>query len=145
MRHHTLILLAALVTACSAQSPASAPSDARAGLLKYAQCMRSHGIANFPDPEGTQVGVKAQAGSDLDPKSQPFIAADAACRHFIPARQGDPAKLKAEALKFSACMRKNGYPDFPDPNADGTLDLKVQGMDSPQYKAAVQACEKEKQ
>ena len=34
----------------------------------------------------------------------------------------DPAKL----LKFSECMQKSGFPQFPDPSAGGGLSLQIQ-------------------
>ncbi|MFG3341623.1 hypothetical protein [Glycomyces sp. NPDC048151] len=50
-----------------------------------------------------------------------------------------------EALAYSACMRENGVPDFPDPEQDGEgvrLGLP-QGIDpeSEEFKAAEEACE----
>lgn len=146
MRPHLLIVALALpiglLTACSATPDASsATPDARAALLKYAQCMRSNGIAGFPDPEGTLIGLKQEQGGNLDPKSQPFIAADAACKHFIPPRKENPAEIRKEMLKFAACMRANGFPEFPDPNPDGSLDIKMNGLNSPQYQAAQRTCD----
>src|SRR5262245_15600297 len=65
--------------------PLSAAQQAKikAGNLKYATCMRGHGISDFPDPasDGT-LQVQAQPGSDLDPSNPRFKAADTACRRF---------------------------------------------------------------
>jgi len=64
-------------------SPAQqAANEARA--LRYSQCMRAHGIPDFPDPNGQGgIAIKAQAGSDLDPNNPRFKAADSACKHFM--------------------------------------------------------------
>jgi hypothetical protein len=50
-----------------------------AKLLKYAQCMRSHGIASFPDPivNPNQIGFSLKG---IDPASPQFERAQQACR-----------------------------------------------------------------
>jgi hypothetical protein len=55
----------------------------RSGNLKYAQCMRSHGISDFPDPNSQgQLQVQARPGGDLDPNNPLYQSADKACRHY---------------------------------------------------------------
>lgn len=52
----------------------------------------------------------------------------------------------ANGAKFSACMRKNGVPKFPDPGHDGSISFgPSSGVDpnSPKFKAAQAKCEKE--
>ena len=49
-------------------------------------------------------------------------------------------------LEFSACMRKNGLPRFPDPKVSSrgvSISLAGSGLNpnSPQFKAAEKACE----
>jgi len=52
--------------------------------LKFASCMREHGVANFPDPkDGLFTG-----SADLDPNSQQFQSALAACRKLAPGGVG---------------------------------------------------------
>jgi hypothetical protein len=49
-------------------------------MLRFAQCMREHGIADFPDPKpGEGIDISAGQGSDLDPNSPQFQAANKAC------------------------------------------------------------------
>jgi hypothetical protein len=58
---------------------------------------------------------------------------------------------KPDAMAFSACMRKNGVPNFPDPDSSGKLLItsgrsangEKTGVDSnsPQFKKAQQACQ----
>jgi hypothetical protein len=53
----------------------------------------------------------------------------------------------ADPAAYSACMRKNGVPKFPDPDSEGRLRLKAgpgTGIDpeSAQFKAAAKACQK---
>jgi hypothetical protein len=65
-------------------SPAQqAAAEARA--LRYSQCMRAHGILDFPDPNGQGgIAIKAQPGSDLAPSNPRFKAANNACQHLMP-------------------------------------------------------------
>src|SRR5215471_19292847 len=53
---------------------------------------------------------------------------------------------KRQALvAFSACMRKNGVPNFPDPEPSGSgIKLSSEGIDAstPQFKNAQQACKR---
>jgi hypothetical protein len=57
-----------------------------------------------------------------------------------------PSKSYAQAVKFSACMRAHGLPDFPDPSASGGgIQFKVGGPVnpfSPAFKTAQAACRK---
>ncbi|MFC5754116.1 hypothetical protein [Actinomadura rugatobispora] len=124
------------------------PSDKEiyAGLLKYSQCMRSHGVSNFPDPvpgKGLQVNGNAVGANSATTK-----AAEKACQSLMPAGgSGDnPAQDRARALKHSKCMRDHGVTRFPDPNPNGgaALDGDKIGMapDHPVYQAAEKACQK---
>ena len=78
--------------ACKHLMPAPNPSQAaqdRPALLRYARCMRAHGIPDFPDPT-PQGGmeIRASAGSDLDPNSPLYKAADRACSRYMPGGGG---------------------------------------------------------
>jgi hypothetical protein len=85
---------------------------------------------------------------DLD-DTQPL---DNQCRKLAPTQEtpspAQRAKDREELLTFSACMRKNGVPEFPDPkfNPDGSGGISIGANssldpDSPQFKAAEKACE----
>jgi hypothetical protein len=66
------------------EAPKADP-ELRAKMLKYAACMRDHGISDFPDPnENGQLQIEATPGSDLGPDNPQFQSADAACKHFLP-------------------------------------------------------------
>jgi len=61
----------------------------KAGNLKYARCMRAHGISDFPDPNSQgQLQVKARPGGDLDPNNPLYKAADKACKSLMPGGGG---------------------------------------------------------
>jgi hypothetical protein len=132
------------------ESSSSAGSGA-GNPAAYSACMRKNGVPRFPDPDPNG-GLAIIGGPGLDPNSPKFKAADKACKKLLPRGRGeapDPeerAKAQQEALAYSACMRKNGVPSFPDPktNAEGGLDLRADGSafdpSSPQFKKAETAC-----
>jgi hypothetical protein len=119
--------------------------------MKYAQCMRAHGVPDFPDPVAGGFEINNTApDSDLDPSSPQFVAANSACEALSPERHAgggtvDP-QLQAQALAYSACMRSHGVPSYPDPVFIGGSIRETQragsGPDpnSPQYLAAQSAC-----
>jgi hypothetical protein len=66
--------------------PASAQPNPTLGV-RLAQCMRAHGVPNFPDPGGSVTGTPA-SNSKLDVRSPQFQAAQRTCRSLV----GMPAK-----------------------------------------------------
>jgi hypothetical protein len=102
--------------------------------LKFAQCMRAHGVSNFPDPTpGNGIDI---AGAGLNPRSPSFQSAQQACRKLLPTK-GPPPHMTASELRrafaFARCMRARGVPSFPDPTqgtrpSSGGPVLVVQGM-----------------
>lgn len=116
---------------------------------KFSACMRKHGIANFPDPNGQGV-ITIESGMGIDPQSPAFTAARTACAKLLP-NGGRPtpaqiAQMQKQLLAFSACMRAHGVKDFPDPS-NGGLRLSVHpGSDldpgNPTFRGAQQACQK---
>lgn len=126
----------------------------RASALAYAQCMRRHGITNFPDPNA-QGNFELNGG--LSTRSPAFAAADKACRSLMSKGSGmtpaQQAAAMAAALKFSQCMRAHGVPDFPDPQSvpGGGIVISVRAGSgagggsnfdpgSPQFQAAQNTC-----
>lgn len=142
-----------------AAAPASEPDDnggvaisISSGGLGFSRCMRAHGVANFPDPNGQGV-TELGPGSGVDPRSPAFQAAAQACRNELHGKQpqltpAQQAKARRQALAFSACVRKHGVPDFPDPTfgADGNAGIRLIGSsgdlnpNDPTLLAALQAC-----
>ena len=123
-------------TATSASSAAQAPL---AAALKYADCMRSNGVTNYPDPS---ISGRPQSVNQLDPNSPAFLRAYAACRKDAPKGGiGPPAPTVAQlrfALAFAQCMHKHGFPQFPEPlatapNPDQTEFTLGQGMYFPTH------------
>ncbi len=126
---------------------ANSSRDPQEAALKFAKCMRQHGV-DVPDPKmganGTvEFGIR---GNPDDPK---FKDAQKACQEATGGPFGsgggpvDP-KFQEAALKFSRCMREHGISKFPDPQSGGGLLIGPDsGIDpsSPAFKAAQKACE----
>jgi hypothetical protein len=94
-----------------------------ANAVKFAACIRSHGVPSFPDPNAQ--GVFSLSGSAASlPQSAQFQSASKACRTLLhlggPApTPADQAKALAQLLKYSQCMRSHGVTSFPDPTSSG--------------------------
>jgi hypothetical protein len=83
--------LGSVTTQGSASSTGSGGSSNTGGAthadaLRYAQCMRSHGINDFPDPTASGHFAIHDAGpnSDLNRNNPTFRAADRACQRYSP-------------------------------------------------------------
>jgi len=125
-----------------------------ADALRYAGCMRSHGLTDFPDPSAGSNGLpsfslNASPTSDLDPQKPQYQAAQKGCKNDLPnlgpTTPAERATANAAALKYAECMRSHGEPDFPDPNGQGMIQIKnatgVLDPNSPQYLQAAKACQ----
>lgn len=118
------VACAAALAACgssgqSSTGSASAGGGASAGI-KFADCMRSHGVPNFPDP-GSGGGIQISSSSGINPASPAFQSAQNACGKLLPG--GGPGGAQASKsqklamLKMSECMRAHGLSTFPDPTS----------------------------
>jgi hypothetical protein len=84
--------------ACKSLAPPRlAPSPAlqakmQEGALKFSQCMRTHGVPNFPDPQfgpGGRVSLQVKGGpGGIDPRSSQFQAAQKTCQSDLPRPPG---------------------------------------------------------
>jgi hypothetical protein len=113
--------------------------------------MRSHGVTNFPDPVtgangGAQIGITQ--GSGIDQNSPQYQSAMHACQSLLPAGKVNGGSVsptvRTEYLRYAACMRSHGEPNYPDPTFNGNaVNLgNLSGIDtnSPQYQSASRAC-----
>ncbi len=124
----------------SASAAAVSDDDRR---LQFAKCMRENGV-DMPDPEPGQGGIRIQRNPGGDPaKTQ---AAMEKCRSLLP-NGGAAPKLDAEQVEqlrqLAKCMRENGVPSFPDPEADGTINFQLGSgikRDDPKFQAAMEKC-----
>jgi hypothetical protein len=142
--------LALLTTACGGSPTADvggrAPQNAAVAL---ARCMRSNGVPNWPDPSSSGAFDKSKlTPQQLGASTAEVQAAQVACRHLLPNGGNGPTAAqvqhaKAQALRFSQCVRAHGVPNFPDPDRTGRIpDPATVGVDqgSPKFRAANQAC-----
>jgi hypothetical protein len=142
---------ALLLAACGGAGPGS-PGAANGGPsapaspnpIAFAQCMRAHGVANYPDSGGP---LKVTGSGDLNPGNPTYRKARQSCQSLLPAIRLSPAQAaqgNADALRFAHCMRQHGITKFPDPRAgtDGNDMVNLSGIDlhSPQFLAAQHAC-----
>jgi hypothetical protein len=127
-----------------ASSDASAGSAQGAGWLAFSRCMRANGVPNYPDPDGSGKPPKKSL-QQLGVNNSQFQSAVGACRHLLPnGGTGTPQQRQqkfAFALKVARCLRRHGYPTYPDPTASGQ---QHPGIDthSPRFRAAEKICER---
>jgi hypothetical protein len=143
-------------------SGASAKSDqdkAFEGALKYAKCMREHGV-DTPDPQRVGSGGIKMTQKGTPGSRGKMEAANKDCQKYMEIGGGkapsaaEQAKIKDAGLAYAKCMRAHGV-DMPDPkfssNGGGTtFQLGGPGKkggtsggpnpDSPTFKAADKAC-----
>jgi hypothetical protein len=148
------LICAAVVVACGSSNTPQA--DASGGpLLRLAECMRAHGVSNFPDPRSTGGLI---IPNDINPSAPAFKSAQGACAKLAqpPGGQGTSSESrKLQLLAIARCMRSHGVPNFADPttsppppssgNAVGGdgwyLGLgTAQERQAPSYKRAAAAC-----
>jgi hypothetical protein len=151
--------LAALAAGCGSKGPSTttgqsgqsgSQNDVTAAYA-YARCMRSHGVANFPDPKVHISGSQGSIAFAVNPSetgSPHFHSAQKACNGILPAPSNGGAEKQAHKqtlLAFARCLRSHGIQDFPDPDVQGDLRLQTviaAGVDihSQTFLHAAQAC-----
>jgi hypothetical protein len=108
-------------------------SDREEALLAFTQCLRDNGL-DVDDPTAGAGGGRrilgggAGGNGGLDPQSEEFQVAQAACVQYLEAARPeiDPEleqeRLEAELL-MAQCLRDTAYPQYPDPalDSDGRL------------------------
>lgn len=122
-----------LVAACGGSSTPARSASLSGSAVKFAGCMRTHGVPDFPDPSqagggGTQINESQSSsansisvdGVTLNVSAPAFQKAMSECAKDQP--QGPAlsaaqiAKIRASALAMAKCMRSHGVPNFPDPD-----------------------------
>jgi hypothetical protein len=81
----------AALQACNKYTPAGNVTPAQSAAenakgLEFSQCMRSHGVPNFPDPITGPTGGQAinMSGTGIDQNSPTYQAANSACQEIVP-------------------------------------------------------------
>jgi hypothetical protein len=127
------VAAATVIAACGSNSPSSVssgghPTEAQIqqeqrDAVRFADCMRSHGVPSFPDPTTSPREFKEA----FNTPSPAFQSAATACQHLLP--HGGPRRQSAEysqaqiaaLLAFARCLRSHGFPSFPDPTSSGQI------------------------
>jgi hypothetical protein len=144
-----LAALAVLLGACSgAGDPASGSAgsgsagsssgSSQSGAVAFAQCVRSHGVPDFPDPQNGHFLINS-----ADQNNPNFQSAVQTCQHLLgPGGATNGGSNNSQLLAFAHCMQTHGVPRFPDPTANGAIGLP-QGVDpnAPQFQKAWQECQ----
>jgi hypothetical protein len=97
-------------------------AQANRDMLRFASCLRSHGVEGLPNPVAAPAAFKHSFSN-----TPTFTAANAACGHLLPGQQGSDqgaahTHQQIDAmLAFARCMRGHGFSRFPDPTSDGSV------------------------
>ena len=147
----------------AAKGPAGSPS-----AIAYSNCIRSHGVPDYPDPSAGGEVPKTSAGQ-LGVSSSRLQSAEQACQHLYPTDGGSfqqlimecentgncPQSVVQQALnlmrRYAECVRSHGVPNFPDPTIDSQgrpfFDVSAAGISheythSPKFAAIDAECER---
>ncbi|HEV7584759.1 MAG TPA: hypothetical protein VGO14_03165 [Solirubrobacteraceae bacterium] len=131
------------LAACGGSSPAATKRTAEESMVKFARCMREHGV-NVPTP------TPGQPVRFTSSNPQAMDAAQNACKRYTAAQEPSPADQAAHleaGRKFARCMRSHGI-QVPDPSTtQGGVAIKMNGgpgsinPSSPAFQAAQTACQ----
>jgi hypothetical protein len=136
-------------TSATAPPASQGGSNSTGNAVAYSQCMRAHGVPNFPDPgpdalPGKPFPAEALAQAGVNSSTPQFSAASAACARLSPVMTpADNRQILSQTLRLVACMRAHGVPSFPDPGTAGggvQLSLPPSLTSSPPYQPALRAC-----
>jgi hypothetical protein len=129
-----------VATAGEGTTTSTRQSSQQDQAVRFAQCLREHGL-DVADPEdGKPPTINQDSGAEQEVK-----AATEACREYAPTRDRTLSSEDVDKLRrVAACMRENGFPDFPDPDPDqGGISIDDDsGIDtrSPEFTAAQERC-----
>jgi hypothetical protein len=121
-----LVALISLISAgCGSDAPSETGTASGTGAggsknasdqdkaVKFAECIRSNGVSDFPDPN-----AKGQFVYGVSVSPAVWTKAVDACKDLQPpgtlSAKRTP-KQQSASLRFAQCIRENGVEDFPDP------------------------------
>jgi hypothetical protein len=104
---------------------------ARDKAVKFAECIRAHGVSDFPDPNAKN---DFEYGVSVTPTV--WTKAVTACKDLQPpgTLSGKRThKQQSASLRFAQCVRDHGVKDFPDPaNGEPMIDTtKIPSSNKP--------------
>jgi hypothetical protein len=113
-------------------------------LVKFAECIREHGVHDFPD-----ANAKGEFEYGVSVTPAVWTKAVDACKDLQPpgslSSKRNP-KQQTASLRFAQCIRENGVKDFPDPvNGEPVINTyKIPSSNRPGgmtiLNAAIQKC-----
>jgi hypothetical protein len=117
-RLNALALAVLVVAGCGSNDTArtsATPKKAsvRDKAVKFSECIRAHGVTDFPDPD-----AKGEYRYGVSVSPAVWKRATTACKDPQPPgalSSKRTAKQQSTALEFAQCMRDHGVKDFPDP------------------------------
>jgi hypothetical protein len=131
-------------TASSADTGGTKKATDQDKAVKFAECIREHGVPHFPD-----ANAKGEFVFGIDVSPAVWTKAVDACKDLQPpgslSTKRSP-KQQTASLRFAQCIRDNGVKDFPDPaNGEPLIDTyKIPSSNRPGgmtiLNAAMQKC-----
>ncbi|MFB7936871.1 hypothetical protein [Streptomyces sp. NPDC056049] len=138
---------AALLTGCSSggsdEAKAAKPSPANTAEEGYYRCLEANGVVLEKRDDG-----QLRVDKDVN-KPAAMTAAQVKCQDQLPTAAPSstatvPAEFLAKAKELSACLRKNGFPAYPEPDpATGDVNLTDEQRDqtrTPKFQDALAKC-----
>jgi hypothetical protein len=141
------------LTACggsggSDPSGETAEQKANSQTVRFAKCLREHGVhaETNSGPKGFGIhisGGPAPGGKEGPPP--PFKLAQGACKRYAPTgpfeslSPAQKAEEKQKAVEFARCLRSHGV-EVPDPGTSGVLELNNIDPQSTTFQSAQNAC-----
>jgi hypothetical protein len=156
-----IVVASVAIAACGGSHQAGSSARPAANLrLKFAACVRAHGVPDYPDSgviKEIAPGKFSADGHILSESSHVVDAAFGECRKYEVSMAGPRysaaqlAKIRTGALAMSKCMRAHGlnYPDLTvkvGPGGHGVelsssaIGRKNPSLDTPAFKAANITC-----
>jgi hypothetical protein len=107
--------------------------------VRFAACMRSHGVPSYRDPRS--YGQASTVGP-VDKQSPVFQTAQHACNSVqVELADAKPRPTPAGQLRQARCMRAHGVTNYPDPLPGGGFSIpSTVNPQSPRFIAAAKAC-----
>ncbi len=103
--------------------------------LKFAQCMREHGV-DVDDPKpGEGIQLKVEGSREV------AEAAMEACKEYVPEPPpGENEAAREDMLAYAECMRENGVEAFEDPKPGEGINIGPEIVEDPDFEAAEETC-----
>jgi len=119
------------------------------GFLEWTRCARTHGLPDLPDPVVDSFGNERYPGMTKQSWPQSVLTGCAAvwsrvhalrdrydASHGLAGRSNQSHYTHAQLVDLARCIRRHGFPTFPDPGPDGATPTLPPGFQKPNLSAA---------